>query len=42
MTVPKGAKDWGVRGSGLMRTVGGEETRVGAISFPFSKFEIIV
>jgi hypothetical protein len=31
MTVPKGAKDCGVRGSGVMRRVGGEETRVGAI-----------
>lgn len=33
MTVPKGAKDCGVRGSGVMRRVGGEEARVGAISF---------
>lgn len=39
MTVPKGAKDCGVSGSGFMRRVGGEETRVGAISFPLSAYK---
>ena len=41
MTVPKGAKDCGVRGSGVMRRVGGEETSVGAIFFSFVKVSII-
>lgn len=44
MTVPKGAKDCGVRGSGVMRRVGGEETSVGAIfvlSVNVSTYEVV-